>query len=277
MSVPLPSTKATEVPERCAAVRRKIVNPLQIDRSKDHAADRAAILDDWIGCDQCGYLADPCHEIVAKRKIPRMQRVLKIGAVRNIQADNTRVGRTFYSAICAGNVYTVKPRDFAGQFGECPIAVGWIERHFGVDPRDDLEQSAHGVNDLALGFGAAACQIGHSGESEFDAFGTGSFETAKTFEHEGGDRQKSNNDQAGADTKSRLAAQRRVAPIVPGVAEPGRLEPRRLGPIPLEPRPAEPRPVGPSLVGPRGLETLCLNFRHVHSPPLGFPQRNRNA
>ena len=118
-----------------------------------------------------------------------MKRVLKISAVRNVQSDGTRIGRTFYSAVSAGDVDAVEPRDISGQFGKRPIAVGRIERHFRVDARDDLEQGPHGIDDLALRLGATARQIGHSGESEFDTFAAGSFKTAHALEHERGNRQ----------------------------------------------------------------------------------------
>ena len=91
------------------------------------------------------------------------------------------------------------------------IAVGRIERHFGVDARHDLEHGAHGINDLALRLDAAAGQIDHFGVGEFGALGAGSFESAHALDHQRRDRQQRNNDQPGADAENRLVAPRFAA------------------------------------------------------------------
>ncbi|MGB6753054.1 MAG: hypothetical protein WBE71_10910 [Xanthobacteraceae bacterium] len=89
-----------------------------------------------------------------------------------------------------------------------PIAGAGIERHLGIDARHDLQQRAHRIDDLALRFGAAASKFDHIVVGAFGADGAGFFQPMHAFDHQGSDREESENDQARADAEHRLTRRR---------------------------------------------------------------------
>ena len=110
----------------------------------------------------------------------------------------------------AGDAKAANPRNVAGQIGEHMSAIGRVERCPGVGARDDLQQGAHRIGNLALRFGPAARQIDHLGVGEFGAFSAGCFEATHPLEHQRGDCHKRDDDQPGAYAQPRLAAPRRL-------------------------------------------------------------------
>jgi hypothetical protein len=141
----------------------------------------------------------------------RAQRILEIRAVRHVQSHGARVSLAFDPAIASSDVHPGKPRNIACQVGECLIAIGLIGRHPRVDARHDLEQGAHGIDDLALRLGPASCQIDDLAAGQFGVLGAGLFEAAHALEHQRGERQKRDNDQSRANAEDRLVAPRCLA------------------------------------------------------------------
>jgi len=63
------------------------------------------------------------------------------------------------------------------------VAVGQIGRHPRVDASQDLEQGAHGTDNLALCLDAALRQIDDLAAGQFGVLGAGLLEAAHAFEH----------------------------------------------------------------------------------------------
>jgi hypothetical protein len=126
---------------------------------------------------------DAVDQVVAEGEIARAHRLGKIGTVGDVQPDGARVGRANDLAVSPGDAKTAKPRNVAGQIGEHMTAIGRVERGPGVDAGDDLQQGTHGISDLALRFGTAACHIDHLSVGVLGAFGASSFEAAHALEH----------------------------------------------------------------------------------------------
>ena len=88
------------------------------------------------------------------------------------------------------------------------IAVGLIGRHPRVDARHDLEQGAHGIDDLALCLDPALRQIDDLAAGQFGVLGAGLLEAAHALEHQRSERQKGDNDQSRTNAKDRLVGPR---------------------------------------------------------------------
>ena len=115
-----------------------------------------------------------------------MHRGLEVRPVGDIQSDRLRVGGTDDAAVEPGDVQPAEPRHVAGQVRERAVAVGVGRRHPGVDARHDLEQRAHGIDDLALRRGSVARKIDDARLREFRAIRPLVLEAANPFERQAG-------------------------------------------------------------------------------------------
>ena len=170
-------------------------------------------------------------EIVAQGEVARVQGILEIGAVGDVQADHRRIARAPHSAVVSRDRQHAHPWDVAGKIVQDLIAVRCIERHFRIDTRGYAQQSARRIDDFTLGCDAATGKIDDLVAGERRAFDTSSFQAADAFDHERGDRQQGDDNQPGSDAENRL-----IAPLLRG-----RHLPQRLG-------------------------RLCLNIRHSCDP-----------
>jgi hypothetical protein len=184
-------------------VRRKLAEPMQIDRCDDDSGNGAAVLDDRKNRHHSGSAADPADQIIAQRKITRAQSILKIRSIGHIQSLRGRIAGALDTAIDAGDGEPADPRHTAGQILECLVAVGRLERRFGVKARRNAEQGAGRIDDLALRRDAAARLVNDLSAGELSAFDAGTFEAADAFDHQRSDCDKGDDNQPGANAEEK--------------------------------------------------------------------------
>ena len=209
-----------------------VADPIQVEGRGDYGGDLIAVLDHRERGHQARNAVDPSDEVIAQREVARLQRILEIRAVRNVQSDHRRIAAAFHLAVMPDHRQHAYPWNVAGKIPQELIAILRRERHFGVDARRRVQQDARRIDHLALRGDAAACQVDDLAAGNGAAFDAGSFQPADAFHHQRRDRQQSDDYQAGTDAEKGLVA--------------ARFRLRRLR---------------------QDLRRLCLDVRHLCRPP----------
>ena len=189
--------------------RYQFADPLQIDHRKHDAIDGVVVADHGKRGDEARPLMNPVDQVIAQREVTGMQRILKMRTIGHVQSDHVGLGRACDAAVGSGDRQAADPGHVAGERGQVLIAVRRLGRHLGIGAGDDLQERAHGIDDLALRFRAATRQIDHFGAGAVDTMAAGQFQSVNAVEHQRRDGQKREHEQAGADAQNRLAPPRR--------------------------------------------------------------------